>query len=117
VSSEPGRSKGASGPIANLDAIEGEGAQKLTSAEDRAAHDIVRSGYDQLRKAVAGNSADPAWLKTFDTSGWPNVQQRTVATSLHEFIEQLFDIHSANQSRSADQPLDPGQTQSKGRSR
>ena len=97
--------------------IEGEDVEQLTSAEDRAAHDIVRSRYDQLREAAAANSADPAWLQAFDASGWPNVEQRTVATSLREFIEQLFDIHAAHQSRPADGSQEPGQTQSKGRNR
>jgi hypothetical protein len=97
--------------------IDGEDVQKLTSAEDRAAHDTVRARYDQLCEAVAANSADPAWLKAFDVSGWPNVEQRTVATSLREFIGQLFDIHAAHQSRPADDSQEPGQTQSKGRGR
>jgi hypothetical protein len=97
--------------------IEGEDVQKLTSAEDRAAHDIVCSRYDQLREAVATNSADPAWQQAFDVSGWPKAEQRTVATSLREFVEQLFDIHAAHQTRPAEDSQEPGQTQSKGRGR
>ena len=65
------------------------------SAEEQAAHDTIANCHHQICEAVIANCEDPAWLKRFDTAGWPNVDERTAANTFTAFLIELHAIHEA----------------------
>jgi hypothetical protein len=91
---------------------------RLSDAEliEAQAHlDVIGARLDEVERAVAAHSTDPAWVTGFDAAGWPDVPHQSVALTLSGLMLQIHAEAAQLDERAPAQQQNGSEQQGRGR--